>query len=98
MTENSGAEKRLAIVGLGYVGLPLAVAFGHRMDVVGYDISAERVEELGKGHDRTLEVDSEELAAASRLTFTCDLAKIRDCSVFIITVPTPIDTARRPDF
>ncbi|VXA94803.1 Vi polysaccharide biosynthesis protein VipA/TviB [Luteimonas sp. 9C] len=98
MIVNSSAEKRLAIVGLGYVGLPLAVAFGRKRDVVGYDISGDRVEELGKGHDRTLEVDADELAAASRLTFTCHLDKIRDCSVFIITVPTPIDTARRPDF
>lgn len=89
---------RLAIVGLGYVGLPLAVAFGRRTDVVGFDINTARIGELRGGIDRTLEVSSEDLAAASGLTYTDRIDELRACNVFVITVPTPIDTARRPDF
>jgi UDP-N-acetyl-D-galactosamine dehydrogenase len=91
-------ELKLAIVGLGYVGLPLAVAFGRQVDVVGFDINGGRVRELRAGEDRTLEVSAADLAGASRLSFTDDLADIAGCNVYIITVPTPIDTARRPDF
>lgn len=98
MSIHSEGGRRLAVVGLGYVGLPLAVAFGRNLDVIGYDISEERVAELARGHDRTLEVEDSELAAAKRLSFTCKLEDVRGCNVFIITVPTPIDTARRPDF
>lgn len=89
---------RLAIVGLGYVGLPLAVAFGRKMPVVGFDINAARVDELGMGVDRTLEVDAELLSSAKHLTFTSELVGIADSNVYIVTVPTPIDTAHRPDF
>ena len=88
---------RIAIVGLGYVGLPLAVEFGKQHDTVGYDIHAARIEALKAGHDSTLEVDSEELASASRLSFTCQLADIATCTTYIVTVPTPIDDAKRPD-
>jgi len=92
------SSARLAIVGLGYVGLPLAVAFGRKMPVVGYDINASRVSELESGMDRTLEVSSQDLAEATGLVYTDQLEALRDCNVFIITVPTPIDAARRPDF
>jgi UDP-N-acetyl-D-glucosamine/UDP-N-acetyl-D-galactosamine dehydrogenase len=98
MFSATNAQARLAIVGLGYVGLPLAVAFGRRMDVLGYDINLERVAELREGHDRTLEVPQADLADATKLAFTNELEALRACNVFIITVPTPIDAARRPDF
>ena len=88
---------RIAIVGLGYVGLPLAVEFGKRYDTVGFDIRSARVEELRAGHDHTLEVDAAELAAATRLQFSASLEDIRSCNVYIVTVPTPIDAAKRPD-
>ena len=90
-------DTRIAIVGLGYVGLPLAVEFGRRYDTVGFDIRAARVEELRAGHDHTLEVDAAELAAATRLRFSAQLDGIRGCNVYIVTVPTPIDAAKRPD-
>ncbi|MGQ4582571.1 nucleotide sugar dehydrogenase [Lysobacter sp. F60174L2] len=92
------ADTRLAIVGLGYVGLPLAVAFGRRFPVIGFDISAPRVLELRDGIDRTLEMSSEDLTSAGQLTYTDQLAGLRDCNVFVITVPTPVDAARQPDF
>jgi UDP-N-acetyl-D-galactosamine dehydrogenase len=88
---------KIAIVGLGYVGLPLAVEFGKRYDTVGFDINAARVEELRAGVDNTLEVDAAELAAATRLHFSAALQDIAGCNVFIVTVPTPIDLAKRPD-
>jgi UDP-N-acetyl-D-galactosamine dehydrogenase len=88
---------RIAIVGLGYVGLPLAVEFGKRYDTVGFDINQARVDELRAGRDSTLEVDADELAAATRLTFTAQLEDVRGCNVYIVTVPTPIDSAKRPD-
>lgn len=92
------SKARVAIIGLGYVGLPLAVEFGHGLDVVGFDINPDRIRELRDGVDRTLEVESEKLRATKRLTYTSNLEDLRDCNVFIITVPTPVDTARRPDF
>src|SRR5690606_28962652 len=92
------SEARLAIIGLGYVGLPLAAAFGRKMQAVGFDINAERIAELKRGVDRTLEVSSDELRSAKQLSYTDRLSDLRECNVFIITVPTPIDTARRPDF
>jgi len=88
---------KIAIVGLGYVGLPLAVEFGKRYDTLGFDINATRVEQLRTGLDTTLEVDADELAAASRLRFSASLDDIRTCNVYIVTVPTPIDSAKRPD-
>lgn len=90
--------RQIAVVGLGYVGLPLAAAFGKDRKVIGYDINSARVEELRAGCDSTLELADEELAAATGLSFTSLLEDIRDCDVYIITVPTPIDTARKPDF
>jgi UDP-N-acetyl-D-galactosamine dehydrogenase len=91
------ASRKIAVIGLGYVGLPLAVAFGATRDVVGFDISQPRVDALRRGDDHTLEASREEIAAASRLSFTTDKADLRDCGVFIVTVPTPIDKANRPD-
>ncbi|RVA26315.1 nucleotide sugar dehydrogenase, partial [Mesorhizobium sp. M7A.F.Ca.CA.004.11.2.1] len=91
------ASRKIAIIGLGYVGLPLAVAFGAGRDVVGFDIDQSRVDALRRGDDHTLEASSDEISAASRLTFTTDKAALRDCGIFIVTVPTPIDRANRPD-
>ncbi|MGH8220484.1 MAG: nucleotide sugar dehydrogenase, partial [Steroidobacteraceae bacterium] len=88
---------RVAVVGLGYVGLPLAVEFGKHFETVGFDVKERRVEELRAGRDNTLEVTRKELAAAERLTFTTDLADLKRCRVFIVTVPTPIDEYKRPD-
>lgn len=87
----------LAIIGLGYVGLPLAVEFGKRRPVIGFDINAGRIAELASGHDRTLEVSAEELAEASHLRFSCDLNDLNAAQIFIVTVPTPIDAHKRPD-
>jgi len=89
---------RIAVVGLGYVGLPLAVEFGKQLPTVGYDIHAARVAELRTGRDGTLEVEPTELADARYLEFTTDLEDIRACNVYIVTVPTPIDEHKRPDF
>ena len=88
---------RIAVIGLGYVGLPLAVAFAAEHDVVGFDIGQARVAELAAGRDRTLEVSPEALRAATRLTFTGDPAALADCNVLIVTVPTPIDAFKKPD-
>lgn len=88
---------KIAVVGLGYVGLPLAVEFGKQREVVGFDVKAGRVEELAAGRDSTLEVSSDELKAASQLSFSSDPAALADCDVYIVTVPTPVDDARKPD-
>ena len=88
---------RIGIVGLGYVGLPLAVAFARHFDVVGFDIKTDRIAALRAGRDDTREVPPDELAAAERLRFTHDAEDLRGCDVFIVTVPTPIDAYRQPD-
>ncbi len=90
-------QARIAIVGLGYVGLPLAVEFGKRYPTLGYDIHASRIAELRQGRDSTLEVEPELLSQATQLGFTDNLQDIAACNVYIVTVPTPIDTAKRPD-
>ena len=90
-------DSRIAIVGLGYVGLPLAIEFGKRQDTVGFDISAARIDELVAGRDRTCEVEAAELAAATHLRFTSDVAQLAGRDVYIVTVPTPIDAFKRPD-
>lgn len=87
----------IAIIGLGYVGLPLAVEFGKKRAVVGFDINQARIAELQAGHDSTLETTNAELAAAQQLRFSTQLEDLRACSIFIVTVPTPIDGANRPD-
>jgi len=90
-------DARIAVVGLGYVGLPLAVEFGKRRPVVGFDINSHRIERLRAGHDTTLEVEGDELVSAEKLSFTDKIDGIADCNVFIVTVPTPIDAHKRPD-
>ena len=97
-TETSGAQEGLlAVIGLGYVGLPLAVAFAAVRPVIGFDVDARRVADLTAGHDITREVDAEALAGAANLTFTADPEALRRASVFIVAVPTPVDGAKRPD-
>ncbi|MCU4377707.1 Vi polysaccharide biosynthesis UDP-N-acetylglucosamine C-6 dehydrogenase TviB [Acinetobacter haemolyticus] len=91
------AELKIAIIGLGYVGLPLAVEFGKKTSVVGFDIHQKRVDELKSGQDHTLEVSPEELKQASHLSYTADLDDLKDCNFFIVTVPTPVDEVNRPD-
>ncbi|NJD05863.1 MAG: Vi polysaccharide biosynthesis UDP-N-acetylglucosamine C-6 dehydrogenase TviB [Methylococcaceae bacterium] len=91
------AETRIGIIGLGYVGLPLAVEFGKHFDTVGLDINQQRIDELKSGQDRSLECNREELEATRRLTYTTDPEGLRNCNVYIVTVPTPIDVYRRPD-
>ena len=88
---------KLAVIGLGYVGLPLAVEFGKQRSVVGFDIHTSRIEALRQGKDSTLEVSDAELAEANQLSYSADLNDLSDCNVFIVTVPTPIDAHRRPD-
>ena len=88
---------RIGVVGLGYVGLPLAVEFGKHFETIGFDVNPRRVAQLRKGRDSTLEVSRAELRSARRLTFTTDLQRLRRCRVFIVTVPTPIDGYKRPD-
>ncbi len=88
---------KIGIIGLGYVGLPLAVAFGNKYPVVGFDVKEERIGQLSKGIDLTREVDKEELLASAQLTFTSKTDDMRDCTVFIVTVPTPIDQFNKPD-
>jgi UDP-N-acetyl-D-galactosamine dehydrogenase len=90
-------DARIAVIGLGYVGLPLAVALGSRYPTRGFDISEKRIAELREGEDHTLEVSPEELSSASSLSFTHRADDLRDCNVFIVTVPTPIDVYKRPD-
>ncbi|MFO7278412.1 MAG: Vi polysaccharide biosynthesis UDP-N-acetylglucosamine C-6 dehydrogenase TviB, partial [Pseudomonadota bacterium] len=88
---------RIGVIGLGYVGLPLAVEFGKHFETVGFDIKASRIAELKAGKDSTLEVTRQELRDAKRLTFTTELSDLKRCRVFIVTVPTPIDDYKRPD-
>ncbi len=96
-TPPSYPERTIAIIGLGYVGLPLAVEFGKRRQVVGFDINETRISELQQGYDHTQETEPNELKAATHLTFTSDIEQFRSCNVFIVTVPTPIDAYKRPD-
>ena len=90
-------ELKLAVIGLGYVGLPLAVEFSKHRPVVGFDINGARISALREGRDITLEVCNEELAAATGMTFTSDAQELNACNVYIATVPTPIDDYKRPD-
>lgn len=88
---------KIAIIGLGYVGLPLAVEFGKSRKVIGFDINQARIAELKSGQDSTLEVSSAELKTARDLSFSSDAADLASCRIFIVTVPTPVDKANRPD-
>ena len=89
--------EKIGIIGLGYVGLPLAVEFGKVLDVVGFDINKERIAELKKGFDRTKEVEPDELQRAAKLTFSSDLEDLKSVNYFIVTVPTPVDEYKKPD-
>ncbi len=91
------SSTKIAIIGLGYVGLPLAVEFGKKYDTVGFDISRKRIDELKQGIDLTLETGAEDLKAAKRLMYTTNPEDMRPCNMFIVTVPTPIDEFKRPD-
>ncbi|MBC7978215.1 MAG: nucleotide sugar dehydrogenase [Myxococcales bacterium] len=90
-------QEKIAVIGLGYVGLPVAIAFGRKLPTIGFDIRQRRVDELKKGHDDTLEVTDEQLASASQLEMTADGSKLADCTFYIVAVPTPIDGNNRPD-
>ena len=91
------ADLKIAIIGLGYVGLPLAVEFGKKVPVVGFDIHQKRIDELKSGQDHTLEVSPDELLQATQLSFSADLADLESCNFYIVTVPTPIDEFKQPD-
>ncbi len=91
------AELKIAIIGLGYVGLPLAVEFGKKLPVVGFDIQQKRIQELQSGQDHTLEVSPEELQQATQLSYSANLEDLKSCNFFIVTVPTPIDDYKQPD-
>ena len=91
-------KTKIAIIGLGYVGLPLAVAFAEKFSVIGFDINQARIDELSAGHDRTLEIEDTLLAEVkSNIKYASDIGQTKDCNIYIITVPTPIDNANRPD-
>ena len=90
-------KDKIALIGLGYVGLPLAVEFGRKFETIGFDINEARIQELKQGVDNTLEVDSDELKQATMLSYTANPDEIRDCNIYIVTVPTPIDKYKRPD-
>lgn len=92
------SEVKLGIIGLGYVGLPLAVEFGNKFETIGYDLKPSRIAELKQGADSTLEVSPEELRNSGNLQFTSNIEGIAGCNVFIVAVPTPIDAAKRPNF
>ena len=89
--------KKIAVIGLGYVGLPLAVEFGKIRPTIGFDVKQERVAELMSGHDSTLEATDEDLAAAKHLKYTSNLEDLKEASYYIVAVPTPIDKNKRPD-
>lgn len=90
-------KQKIAVIGLGYVGLPLAVEFGKIRDTIGFDVDPMRISELQAGEDRTREVTPDALGAAQHLTYTAQIEDLRACSIFIVTVPTPIDGNNRPD-
>lgn len=97
MADRQLADEQICIIGLGYVGLPLAVEFGRKRPVVGFDIDQSRIDELRLGKDRTREIDSATLRSAEQLNLTAEISEIADASIYIVTVPTPIDATRRPD-
>jgi UDP-N-acetyl-D-glucosamine/UDP-N-acetyl-D-galactosamine dehydrogenase len=88
---------QIGVIGLGYVGLPLAVEFGKKLPVIGFDINEERISELKKGHDRTREVEEDELRNSTHLRFTVDINELKEVNYFIVTVPTPVDEFKTPD-
>ena len=91
------SEYKIAVIGLGYVGLPLAVEFGKKFATIGFDINPSRIDQLMRRHDETNEVSVEELSSSNKLQFTYDVRHLSDCNMFVVTVPTPIDKAKKPD-
>jgi UDP-N-acetyl-D-galactosamine dehydrogenase len=90
-------QEKIAVIGLGYVGLPVAIAFGRKLPTVGFDIRQRRVDQLKQGHDDTLEVSDDQLTSAKQLEMTADPARLAECTFYIVAVPTPIDANNRPD-
>ena len=91
-------NKKICIIGLGYVGLPLAVAFAGKFQVTGFDISLSRIRELENGHDKSLEIEDDLLnSIKNNITYTSNIDDTKDCDIYIITVPTPVDGLNRPD-
>ena len=91
-------KNKICVIGLGYVGLPLAVAFAEKFKVVGFDVNASRIKELVSGYDRTLEIEDDLLnSVKSNISYATDIQDTKDCNIYIVTVPTPIDNANRPD-
>src|SRR5262245_40332840 len=90
-------QEKIAVIGLGYVGLPVAISFGRKLPTIGFDIRQRRIDELKKGHDETMEVTGDQLASSKHLEMTADPAKLADCTFYIVAVPTPIDSNNRPD-
>ncbi|MCC5879152.1 MAG: Vi polysaccharide biosynthesis UDP-N-acetylglucosamine C-6 dehydrogenase TviB [Idiomarina sp.] len=90
-------ESRIAVIGLGYVGLPLAAEFGKHFETIGFDINTKRVKELRTGYDVTLEMSEDELAEATKLTYTCESSDLKSANIFVVTVPTPINKNKQPD-
>jgi UDP-N-acetyl-D-galactosamine dehydrogenase len=95
--QSSTRNLKLGIIGLGYVGLPLAIEFGKKRSVVGFDINQTRIDELKSGHDHTMEASASDLLSAVHLAYTTDVEQLRACNCYIVTVPTPIDEHKRPD-
>ena len=95
---NNMNKNKICLIGLGYVGLPLAIAFAEKFKVIGFDINPLRLQELEGGCDRTLEIENDLLASVkSNISYTSDIQDAKDCNIYIVTVPTPIDKANRPD-
>ncbi|MEM8685187.1 MAG: Vi polysaccharide biosynthesis UDP-N-acetylglucosamine C-6 dehydrogenase TviB, partial [Pseudomonadota bacterium] len=94
--DSSFENLRVGVIGLGYVGLPLAVEFGKKYPTVGFDIKARRIEELQRGEDSTLEVEADELETADWLEFASSVEALKDCNFYVVTVPTPIGDSNRP--
>src|SRR5438046_10007306 len=96
-TTMSIENEKIAVIGLGYVGLPVAISFGRKLPTIGFDIRQRRIDELKKGHDDTMEVTSEQLASAKQLDMTADPAKLGDCTFYIVAVPTATHENNRPE-
>lgn len=94
---NDLSNAKIAVIGLGYVGLPLAVEFGRNTPTIGFDIDEKRIAELRRQHDATREVEPEAFKESTQLAFSSNLADLADANVYIVTVPTPIDQYKRPD-
>ena len=97
MNNKKFKKSKLAMIGLGYVGLPLSIEFAKKREVIGFDINQKRINELINGFDSTLEITNEELKASKNISYTDNVDDIKDCNIFIVTVPTPIDSHKRPD-